>query len=96
MIGSSARIQVNDLNDMQNHLREQVYAGVSAFIAECLILRPIRVHPVLNKTRSTANGELNYFDVDTSMGVSMMRKCVGKPIETLMRSSAIELPIGFQ
>ena len=27
MIGSSARIQVNDLNDMQNHLREQVYAG---------------------------------------------------------------------
>jgi len=49
--------------------------------------------PVLNKTRSTANGELNYFDVD--MGVSMMRKSVGKLIETLMRGSAIELPIGF-
>ena len=94
MIGFSARIQVNDLNDMQNHLREQV-CWSSAFIAECLILRLIRVHPVLNKTRSTANGELNYFDVDTCMGVSMMRKSVGKLIETLMRSSAIELPIGF-
>jgi YD repeat-containing protein len=27
-IGSGARMQITDLNDMQNHLREQVYAGM--------------------------------------------------------------------
>jgi hypothetical protein len=27
-IGSNARMQITDLNDMRNHLREQVYAGM--------------------------------------------------------------------
>src|SRR5580692_3338909 len=31
VIGSSARIQVSYLDDVQNHLREQVYAGAPLF-----------------------------------------------------------------
>ena len=36
----------------------------------CTFSIPIRVHLVLNKSRSTSNGVLDYFEVDTSMGVS--------------------------
>jgi hypothetical protein len=46
-----------------------IFTSTSFYIAKCLILRPIRVHPLLNKTRSTSNEELDYFDVDTCMGV---------------------------
>ena len=66
------------------------FNSTSFYIAECLILRPIRVHPVLNKTRSTSNGELDYCRRRYFYGRPMMSKCAGKPIEALIRSSATE------
>jgi len=104
VIGSSARMYVTDLNEMQNHLREQVYAaplftGVSSHILSCLRCcaflrddpsqrRPSRASQEIRPSRLPTNVDSPYVFSDNRI-VACNLRCSGSKIVVKMPIQAL-------